>query len=115
MQRLGFCLLFLISSPLAAQCLQVTESSIEPTSTETSSAAVHWETNVKNQCKAEFDADLTVSFLDDDGGQIYEVRDLVTLGIGESRKVSKRVYVPTDTAARVRDISVKLEERKLPF
>lgn len=104
-----------ISTPLAAQCLSVKDKVVEPQAQDAGAARVGWQAQIDNRCEYPQDALLDVKFLDKDGEVLYEVRDQTVVGRLGSKKLKRRVYVPTQHIEAIEALRIELEERERPM
>lgn len=109
--------LILIASVRAssADCLEVSEQPFEVLGEELGVLEIEWQAQIENKCDANFDADMTVQFLDASGEPVYEVLDWATISIRETREISKRVYIPDRYADSITTINIQVTERERPF
>lgn len=113
-QLVGAILMMIFSVGLRAECLQISERGLEVDESEVASS-VSWHAVIENECELSYDADLTVTFVDEEGESLYDVQDLVTVGRGEAAEVGKKVYIPSQYIPRIEKVDITIEERERPF
>ncbi|HEY9148434.1 MAG TPA: hypothetical protein VIQ22_05430 [Gammaproteobacteria bacterium] len=116
MKRFLFVIITLsVATPLAAQCLSVKHKEIDPQAQDAGAARVGWQASLDNRCEYPQDALLDVKFLGKDGEVLYEVRDQTVVGRLGSKKLKRRVYVPTQHIEAIEALRIELEERERPM
>ncbi|MGM0595174.1 MAG: hypothetical protein ACQETD_11635 [Pseudomonadota bacterium] len=111
---IGFAIL-VTTGPLAAECLTVTHKAIDPQSADAGASQVFWEVEIENSCEVSHDALLSVQFTSEEGEVVYEVPGQARVGRLGSKRLEKKVYIPSRYIDRIHGIEIELEERERPI
>jgi hypothetical protein len=111
---LAACALVAVSGAGRAECLAVTDNSVQEQATRYGITTADWTGTVHNACAEPYDATLTVRFRDTDGRILYKAVQITRVRGGVRREVSRRVNIPDDKYRVIDSIDVAVEERQRP-
>lgn len=103
-----------IASPVAAECLAITDQGLSLEEGE-GAARASWFASIENRCQLPQDALLSVRFVGADDEVLYEVSDQTVIARLTQKRVERRVYVPSHHGKAITGIVIELEERERPM
>ncbi|MEX2524589.1 MAG: hypothetical protein WD750_06500 [Gammaproteobacteria bacterium] len=106
--------LLALAVAVPAECLQVEGNSVDEKSTRYGITTAEWTADVRNDCDAPYDANLTVMFKDVDGRVLHKAVQFVAIRGGNRENTSRRINIPEDQFQAIDTIEVATEERERP-
>ena len=107
--------LSLLSAPLMAACVTLSEEGLSLDDSERGAAQATWQARLENRCERAQDVMLTVRFVDAEGKRVYDVRDQLVLERLGQLTMEREVYVPAMYIERIEGLEILVNERERPF
>jgi len=105
---------FIAAAAASAECLQVEGNSLDEKETRYGITTAEWMADVRNDCDAPYDANLTVIFRDVDGHVLHKAVQFVAVRGGNKESTRRRINIPADQFQAIDSIEVTAEERERP-
>lgn len=106
--------IFAVAAAATAECLRVEGNSVDEKNTDYGITTAEWTADVRNDCDAPYDANLTVTFKDADGQVLHKAVQFVAVRGGNQENTRRSINIPEDQFQAIDTIEVTTEERKRP-
>lgn len=106
--------MFAVAAVASAECLRVEGNSVDEKTTRYGITTAEWSADVRNDCDAPYDANLTVMFKDVDGRVLQKAVQFVAVDGGNKENTRRRINIPEDQFQAIDTIEVTTEERERP-
>lgn len=100
---------------IAAECLSVSEETLDEKRTDYGLTTAEWSAKVHNKCEAAYDGTLRIRFMDSDDQLLHTTTDVIILLPNESKESRRAVTIPVESLSEISHTDIEIRERERPF